>query len=242
MGATAAIIGAITSAAGAGIAAHASYKQGRTAEALAGYNAHQQLFNAQMQLMAAEAQAKLQKRVAEANYRLRQNEANARFANAAMIEQTAEAHSRVTREEIRRKRTEFERGTGTIRAAIGHSNLMETSETFLQVLGEAKAAEQTDADESLYTDALNRRSLFREADMERFGGRSILAGALVERGTALAEAGLGGAIGRMDYRRAMREAEFTRLSGAAQRQSYRAQGTGTLISGIAGAFGSLAKV
>src|SRR6187399_1832819 len=98
-----AIIGAVGSIAGGTYAAISSYQQGKTANAIAQYNAHQQEVEAKMQLMSMQAQAELQKKQANANFAFRQLEANARFANAKAIENTVEGQSRNMRETIRRK-------------------------------------------------------------------------------------------------------------------------------------------
>ncbi len=235
------IIAGVAGLAGAGYSAYSSRQQGKTAEALAQYNAHQQTLNAQMQLIAAQAQAQLQKRIAEANYRLKQSEANAKFANAVAIERTAEANSGVVREEIRRKSREQERLQGTQRAVIAASGIAESTGTPLDILAETAAQIQLERDDALYTDELNRRSLFREADLERLGGRLALAGATLDRSSALAEAGLNSAIGRAQYQRGLREAEITRLTGSAQKQSYYAKGTESLLSGVVSSFGSFAR-
>lgn len=218
--------------AGAGYSAYSSRQQGKTAEAIAQYNAHQETLNAQMQLMAAEAQAKVQKRIAEAQFRLRQGEANAHFANALTLERTAEVQSRVAREGIRRKATEHDRLRGTQRAMIAKSGLVESTGTPLDILADTAAQIQLERQDALYADELNRRSLFREADLERLGGRLALAGATLDRSSALAEAGLRAATGRMNYRKALRDAELTRLAGAAQRQRYQAAALGTLFNGL----------
>lgn len=228
--------------AGSVASSRAQKKQGQMADSMAQYNAHQQILNAQMQLMVMKAQTKLQQRMAEAQFRLRQSEANAHYANAAAIEQTTEAQSRVARESIRRKGNEYRRFQGTQRATIAASGLVESTGTPLDILAETAAQIQLEREGSLYTDELNRRTLFREADMERLGGKMALAGATLERSSALAEAGLNAAAGQAAYQRGLREAEITRLSGAAEKQSYYSQAQGTLFSGIASGIGSLSRI
>lgn len=235
--------GAAVSIAGSASSARAQRRQGQMADSIAQMNARQQFLNAQMQLMVVKAQEKLQKRMAEAQFRLRQSEANAMFANAAMTERNVEDRSRVERSNIRRKAGEYRRMQGTQRALIAANGVVEGTGTPRDILEETAAQIQREREESLYTDELNRRSLFREADMERLGGRMALAGATLSRDSALAEAGLRAASGRAAYARDVREAEITRLTGAAQKQKYYAEAQGTLFSGIAnglGDFGSLA--
>jgi hypothetical protein len=234
------LIPAFIALAGAGYSAYSSYQQGKTADAFAKYNAHQQQLNAKMQLMSVQAQAMMQKRMAEAQFRLRQGEADARFANARSIEVTAEAQSRSVRESIRRKAGEFERHQGTQRAMIAKSGVVESSGTPLDILAETAATIQLEREDALHADELNRRTLFREADLERLGGRLALAGATLEKNSAVAEAGLRSAAGQAQYRSGVREAEITRLTGAAQRQAYTGQAWGTLLSGVGSAAGDYA--
>jgi hypothetical protein len=239
-GTIAAVVGAGVSVAGGIMSYNAQKQQGRTSNMIAQLNSRQAEMNAMMQLLALKAQAKLQKRVAEAQFRMRKSEADARFANARVIEQTAEGQSRVARESIRRKTTEHRRLQGTQRAAIGKSGLTESG-TWLDLLAETAAFIQLAREDSLHEDALNRRSLFHEAEMERFGGKMALAGATMDRSFALAESGLRLAAGQADYRSALREAEILRLSGGAQQQMYRGQAMGSLFSGISGAVGTLGR-
>ena len=156
-----------------------------------------------------------------------------------MIEQTAEAQSRVARESIRRKAGENQRAQGQQRAAIAASGIVESAGTPIDILAETAAQVQMDREDSLYADELNRRSLFRDADMERLGGRITLAGGALERSTTLAEVALRSAAGRAEYLRGLHEAEITRLTGAAQKQGYYGQAQGTLLSGIGSAVGGL---
>jgi hypothetical protein len=236
------VVSTAVGVAGSVASARAQRKQGQMADAMAQYNAHQQMLNAQMQLMVMQAQTKLQKKVAEANFRLRQSEANAMFANATMIERNAEDRSRVAREEIRRKGGENQRMQGTQRALLAASGVVESTGTPLDILAETAAQIQREREDALYTDELGRRSLFREADMERLGGKMALAGATLNRDSALAEAGLRAASGQMAYARDVRESEITRLTGAAKKQNYDAEAQGTLFNGIASGLGDLGSL
>jgi hypothetical protein len=241
IGGISAVAGAAVGIAGSVASSRAQRMQGQMAQTLAQYNAHQQILNAQMQLMAVKAQEKLQKKIAEANFRLKQSEANASFANAALIERNAEERSRVAREEIRRKGGEGERLRGTQRAQTAANGVVEGAGSSGDV--EAKTAEliQLDREDALYADELGRRSLFREADLERLGGKMALAGATLSRDSALAEAGLRAASGQMAYARDLREAEITRLTGAAKKQGYYGEAQGTLFKGIENGIGTLGR-
>jgi hypothetical protein len=239
IGGISAVAGAAVGIAGSVASSRAQRLQGQMANSIAQLNARQQLLNAQMQLMAVKAQEKLQKRVAEANFRLRQSAANASFANAALIDRTAEERSRVAREEIRRESSEYQREQGTLRAQTAADGVVEGAGSKGDVAAEAARLKQLKREDSLYASELDRRSLFREADMERLGGRTTLAGGKLSRDTALAEASLQAASGRAAYLSAMRDAEITRLTGTAQKQRYYGDAQGTLFSGIANGIGSL---
>jgi hypothetical protein len=239
---TALIIGSIAGIAGAGISAYSSYQQGQTANAFAQYNAHQQELNAKTSLMSMQAQAALQKRQAEAQFALRSQEAQARFNNAKTIENALEGQSKNTRENIRRRGLETDRFQASQRTMIAKSGLVESSGTPLDILADTAATIQLEREDTLYQDELNRRNLFREAELERLGGQLALAGASLDKSSAVAEAGLRSAAGRMEYRSNMREADFTRLSGAAQQKSYQGQAWGTLFSGLGQAAGSYAAI
>jgi hypothetical protein len=235
---TIAIIGAVAAVAGAGYSAYSSYQQGKTADAMAQYNAHQQEFNAKMQLMGMQAQAAMQKRTAEANFRINSAQAQSKLNNAVSIENQAEGQSRNARESIRRKADEYARFQGTQRATIAKSGLVESTGTPLDILAETAATIQLEREDNLYSDELNRRSLFREAEMERLGGKLAQAGATLDRSSEVAGAGLNAAAGQAAYRSKMRDANITRLSGAAQQQAYQGQAWGTLLSGIGSAAGT----
>jgi hypothetical protein len=147
----------------------------------------------------------------------------------------------LSRETIRREGGEYRKFQGAQRAAIAASGLVKSTGTPLDILADTAAQIQLDREDALYTDELNRRSLFREADMERLGGKMALAGATLNRSSALAEADLGAAAGRAAYQRGLNEAEITRLSGGAQKQSYYGAAQGTLFSGIASGIGTLGR-
>jgi hypothetical protein len=156
------IVGAGVSIAGGVAASKAQKAQGETANAIAHLNARNMELNAMMGLIAAKAEEKLRKRIAEAEFRMRKIDADARFANAVVLENTAHVQSRAARESIRRISGERERLQGTQRAVIGHSGLTESG-TPLDVLAETAAAIQLEREDAQHADELNRRGLFREA-------------------------------------------------------------------------------
>lgn len=235
-------VGAVAGVTGGIVQYNSAQDQAKTSSAIAAYNAHQQEMNARMQLASMEAQAALQKNAAQAQLSLRQQEAQARFNNATTIENTVEGQSASARESIRRKAAEYAVFQGTQRATIAKTGLVESTGTPLDILAQTASQIQLEREDQLYADELNRRSLFREADLERLGGRLALAGATLDASSQVAQAGLTSAAGQMQYRSGLRQAEITRLTGAAQSQALAGQGWGSLLSGFEQAGSSLGHV
>jgi hypothetical protein len=172
------------------------------------------------------------KQEAEANYRLRAAEAGAHEANAKSLENQATANDRALRENLRRRREDYGRAQGEQRAQIAAAGVVEASGTPLDILAETAATIQRDQEEGFYAGELQRRSIFREADLERLGGKFALAGASLDRQSGLATSGLQSAAGRMDYLAGRRQAEITRLTGSAARRAGYLEGGASLISGV----------
>jgi hypothetical protein len=240
------VAGAAVVGAGAGIASgiisyNSAQAQAKATSQIAAYNAHQQEFNAKIQLMGMQAQALLQKRQAEAQFRMRQIEAQGRFNNAISIENTVEGQSRSARESIRRKSLESDSAMATARANIAKSNLVESTGSPVAILMEIARQDMMTRESMRYQDQLNRDSLFREAELERFGGKMALAGATLDRNSEVAGAGLQAAAAQAAYQSKLRDAEIIRLSGAAQSQAFKGQAWGSLISGFGNAASSVAS-
>jgi len=229
---------AIATAVGAGVSAYGQYQAGRTQDAIAQFNAKAQERNARMNLMAMQASAAAQKRQAEANFALASAQAQAHYNNARSIENHALGQDRINREIIRRRREQFSEAQGAQRAAIAASGVVESSGTPLDLVSEMAGTIQRDQEEQLYNFELERRTLFREAQMERLGGDLAMAGATLDRSSSLREASLTAASARMQYLSGRREAEITRLTGRAARQAGTIGATATLFSGL----GSAAQV
>jgi len=238
---TSAVI-AVLAVVGAGVSAYSAYEQGKTADSIANYNARQNDVNARHQLLAMEAQAAVQRQEAEAKYRLQASQAEALQNNAITLQNQADGESNRAREGMKRKADEYAAAQGTQRAMIAKSGFVESSGTPLDILAETAATIQLEREDALYTDELNRRTLFRQAEMEKLGGRLALAGATLDRSSVLAGAGMAAAAGQMQYRSSLRESEIMRLSGAAAKRAGTLNATGTLISGVAGAYGSYAQM
>lgn len=225
----------------AAVSAYGQYQSGKQQQLISDYNAHQQDLNAQMGLMQMQAESETKKRAAEAQFALRQQEANARFNNATSIENSAESQSANARETARRRTEEYGRFVSTQRANIAANGIVEASGTPLDILAETQGKIQLEREDALYADNLNRQTLFREASMERLGGKLALAGATLDRNSSLAGAGLTAAAGQAKYRSDMRASELTRLTGDAALYGAKWQATGTLLSGISSAAGTYAS-
>ncbi len=234
--ATGVILG-ITALVGAGVSAYSSYAQGQAQSSIANFNAKNQERSSRLALMSAQAQSNTMKQQAEANYRLRAAEAQAHDANAGTLENQALAQDRVARENARRKADDFARAQGEQRAAIGASGVVEASGTPLDLLAETAATIQREQEQSHYANELGRRSIFREAQLERLGGQFALAGATLDRGAGLAEADLRAAAGRAEYLSGMRSADIFRLTGSAARQAGTLGAVSSGISGVSSAYG-----
>lgn len=238
MASVAATIVSTLAIAAAGVSAYGSYQQGKSQEAIATFNAHQREVEAKQQLMALQTQAALQKQQTDANFLLRSAEAEARLNNADAIDQQALAQDAIDRENMRKRRTEFERMQGAQRATIAASGVAEATGTPLDLLAETAAKIQQDREEQQYAHEVRRRTLFHEGSLERLGGHLALTGATLERDSALAEAALYGASGQAQYQAGLHEAEIGRLTGQAARQAANYQTAATIFSGLSSAAGT----
>ncbi len=221
---------------GAGVGAYSSYQAGQTQKYMADLNAAAQARNAKMQLMGMQAAANVRKQEAEAKFALQASAAQGRFNNAKSIENQALSQDRVDRANARKRAAEAAEMQSTQRANIAASGVAESTGTPLDILAETAAKIQMDREEQKYGTDLQRRTLFREADMERFGGKLALAGATLDRSSGLLEASLGMASARAEYLGNMRQSELTRLSGSYARQAGNLGAAATLFTGASNAF------
>lgn len=226
---------AIVSSVGAGVAAYGQYQTGRTQDAIAQFNSKAQERNARMNLMAMQASATAQKNQAKANFALAQQQAQAHYNNARSIENHALGQDRINRDILRRRREQFGEAQGTQRAAIAASGVVESSGTPLDLVAEMAGTIQRDQEEQAYNFELERRTMFREAQMENLGGDLAMAGATLDRSSSLREASLTAASARMQYLSGRREAEITRLTGRASRQAGTIGAAATIFSGLGNA-------
>lgn len=229
---TAAIIMTVVAA---GVSAYGMYQSGKSQEAISNYNAQNREREAEMRLLAMRTQAAQQQQQAEANFKLRKIESDARMNNAKSMEGQALAQDAVDRLNLRKRREDFARMVGKQRADIAASGVSESSGTPLDLLAETQAKIRQDQNEQKYVQDVRRRTLFNEAAVERLGGKLALAGATLDRDSSVAAAALNEASAQGEYLSGMREAEITRLTGSAARTSANYQAAGTLLSGLSGA-------
>ena len=240
--ATVAYIAVAATAIGAGVSAYGSYQSGKAQQAIAGFNAAQKEREAKTQLLSMQTQAALQEEQARANFKLRGMEADAKNKNAKAIEDQALQQDAINRVNLSKRRDEFSRMQGQQRAAIAASGAAESSGTPLDLLAETAAKIQQDQEEQHFAGEVNRRTLFSEAAQERLGGKLALAGATLDRNSAIAVAGLRANAGKAEELAAMRGAEIMRISGAAARTAGNYQAGATLISGLGGAASGYARI
>lgn len=92
------------------------------------------------------------------------------MANAVSLREDAEAQSRISQENTRRTRDDFARLMATQRARLSKSGIVDTTGTPLDLLAETAAQEQMTASEMGFQNEIQRRALFREADMQELQG------------------------------------------------------------------------
>jgi hypothetical protein len=240
--ATVAYIAVAATAIGAGVSAYGSYQSGKAQQAISNFNAAQKEREAKTQLLSMQTQAALQEEQARANFKLRSMESDAKNSNAKAIEDQALQQDAINRVNLSKRRDEFSRLQGQQRASIAASGAAESSGTPLDLLAETAAKIQQDQEEQHFAGEVQRRTLFSEAAQERLGGKLALAGATLDRNSAIAAAGLRANSGKAEELAAMRGAEIMRISGAAARTAGNYQAGATLISGLGDAGKSYAKI
>lgn len=246
MGLTAlAITSAVTSAVGTGISVAGGLSQARRANSLAQYNALAQTQNAREQQQAAMLNAAMMRQQsgytaaqARMNDALAQSEAQARFNNAQTLRNQAEAQTSADRENIKRTQLEQSRFTGSQRASIAGSGVVESGSP-LEILAESAGDMQAALNEQQYQSELGRRQTLGRASLEQFGGEMARSHAGIDLWSGLAEANLQKQSARLEeqrgaslYRQGQRQAEITRMGGAADAQGARYGAYGSLFSGL----------
>lgn len=232
-------IAAAAAVIGAGVSAYGQYQSGKTQAAIAAMNAKEQERQAANTLRTLEAQSRMQSAQAEINFKMRKAEADARLSNAQQLELQGQQQDAINRANMRKRREDFARQQSEQRTAIAASGLVEASGTPLDLLAETAAAIQQDANEQQFTAEQQRRTIFREADMERLGGELALQGATLDRNVGLTSAALTALQGQAESNSLRRQAEITRLTGRAARKAANISAVGTIFSGIGSAAGTV---
>jgi len=215
---------------GAGVTAYSQHQAGKTQEAIAAFNAHQQAKQAETNRLQMELTAATQQQQAQANFLLRQQEAAAHYNNAKSLENRALGQDAINRENLIKRRQEFAEMQASQRASLAAAGVSESSGTPLDLLAETAMRIQQDQEEQHYGNEMKRRTLFAEADQERLGGRLAAAGATLDRDSQVTGAALKEAAGRSEYLAGMRQAELTRLTGKAAAQAGDLNAVATLFS------------
>lgn len=199
-------VAAIAAVVGAGISAYGQYQSGKQQAIIANANAKEQERQANNNLRTLQAQARMQETQAEINFKMRKAEADARASNAEQLAAQAQQQDAINRANMRKRREDFGRQQAEQRTAIAASGLVEASGTPLDLLAETAAAIQKDASEQQFTAEQQRRTIFREADMERLGGELALQGATLDRNSSLTSARLTALQGQAEANAGRRQA------------------------------------
>lgn len=235
------IIASITTAIGSGISAFGAVQRGRSQDAIGRFNAAQRERESTMQALSLQTQANLAENRAKAEYELRAQEAQARFSNAALIEQRAELQSRIDRDNISKFTKDAARMQATQRAKIAASGIVESSGTPLDLIAETAGLIQKDREARHFESQLTRHTLFREASLERFGGQAALAGATLDRDSAVSAAAIDRVSAEGVASSGQREAELLRLTGANKRRQAGFEAAGNIFSGATDIFARMAQ-
>lgn len=215
---------------GGGISAYGQYQSGKSQNAIANANAREQERNAKNSLATLQMQSQMQAAQAEINFRLRKSESDAREQNAKGLENQALQQDQINRNNLNKRRQEFAAMQATQRTAIAASGVLEASGTPLDLLAETASKIQQDREEQGFANEVKRRTIFREADMERLGGELALQGATLDRNSGLATAALTEMTGTAQYQADMRAAQITRMTGRAAKLAGMYSAAGTIFS------------
>lgn len=254
-----------TTAAGAGMSYYGQQQQAANAERVAQYNAQIQQQNANRQRQIAQIQAQnsaveaqnYQSQARAAQYQALQNQQIA-FAqyrqgqnNALTIEANAKAQEAQGREKARRLRMEQDRTLAMQRGKFAKSGVVNEGSP-LAVLADTARLTELNIQDSAHEVELNRQTTLQKAELERFQSGFSLLDANMEGykgGIAKYQEGIGaynervaayeGASADTARKIAYREADLTRMSGAANAQGYRIGATSSLISGAGQIAGSV---
>jgi len=204
-------------AASTGISYYGQQQQAQNAQAIANYNAAAQRQNADIQARLAQQQSTWNQQQQMAQYQARQN-------NAITLDNQArgeEARGRVLADQLREK---GEKDKAAVRAGFAKSNVNMEGTPLLKLVDTAKNAE-LGVQNAAYQTELESRQWQQKAADERFQSGFSLMDASIEQYKQSSIA--------IGQRMAYRDADLTKLQGAAQAQGHRTAAGATLLSGAA---------
>ena len=205
----------LISAAGTGLSYFGQQQQAKNATAVANYNAQIQQQNADMQARMAQSQANTNAQIASAQYQQGIN-------NSITLRNQATAQEAQGREQARRMRENQDRMIGLQRAKFAKSGVVNEGSP-LAVLADTARLTELNVQDASHQAELDRQTSLHRADLETFqAGFSLIDVGQEQFKAQAADAG---------RRIAYREADLTRLSGAANAQGYRIGAAASLISG-----------
>ncbi len=204
-------------AASTGMSYYGQQQQASNAQAIANYNAAAQRQNADIQARLAQQQSTWNQQSLMAQYQARQN-------NAITLDNQArgeEARGRVLADQMRDK---GDKAIATARAALAKSGVNTEGTPLLKLVDTAKNAELGVQDVAYQTELASQQWQQKAAD-ERFQSGFSLMDASIERYKQSSIA--------IGQRIAYRDADLTKMQGAAQAQGYQTAAGATLLSGAA---------
>ncbi len=205
------------SAVGTGISYYGQQQQAENAQAIANYNAAIQQQNAQVQARLAQQQSTWQQQAQMAQYQAQQN-------NAVTLQNQAQAVEAQGREQADRERERQAQLLATQRAHFAKAGVVNEGSPLAVLADTAKTTELGIQDMAYQTELESRQWQQKAAD-ERFQAGFSLMDASLERYKQSSIA-----IGQQI---AYREADLTKMQGAAQAEGYRTAAGATLLSGAA---------
>ena len=214
-----AVASLVVGAAGTGYGIYTQNQAAKTQDTFALLNAQMGRQQGQLQARLAMAQANIQAQTAHANERIG-------MANANAIRGDAEARTRASEQNIISTRADQERFQSTQRSMMSASGLVDSTGSPLDLLADTASAHQMELAEMQYQTELERRQLFREADMTAMSG--LDAGNEMLKGMSQAAAA----------RMSSRQATLTGYSESAKANAMRSQAVATGIQGTGSALGS----
>lgn len=226
-------IGAVGSVASAGVGAYSSYQAGQTASAVGQANSTIGMLNADMQRRQADYQNKVALRQAEMDALQLNIQAGLQRKRAEVLRQTAEINDATGRENIRRRRLEFERFRATQRSRYAKSGVV-LAGTPVAVLAETAANMELEIQDMLVASENRSRSLLNEAAVEDFGAKQTAFSAKAKKEGARQGFAWNRTMSGIDFGSARLAAAGTRIAADSQASAYTAGAWGQGLAGLAG--------